>query len=108
MGVLKETFQKEESALGKPYKIPDAIIAACDELNALVEENPRYIPPEKAAKFLGMNSEGLRCSMEKGMCPFGFAWQKDMRGYKGFKIPTVTFYRWVMNMKGLPSTSETA
>ncbi|KAF5039121.1 hypothetical protein DSECCO2_547330 [anaerobic digester metagenome] len=88
--------------MSKPYKIPTAIAATCDELTALVEENPRYIPPEKAAKFLGMNSEGLRCSMEKGQCPFGFAWQKDPRGYKGFKIPTVTFYFWVMNMKGLP------
>ena len=54
---------KEKS---KPYKIPDVILAACDELNALVEANPHYIPAEQAANFLHMNSEGLRCSMEQG------------------------------------------
>ncbi len=88
--------------MSKPYKIPDVIINTCERLNELVEQHPIYIPLPVVAEFLGMNAEGLRYSIEQGICPFGIAWQKSIGGYKAFKIPTVTFYFWIMNMRGLP------
>lgn len=76
------------------YKIPKPIIERLDELEKLVEENPLYIDLEDVAAFLHMNAEGLRNSIERGWCPFGIGWQKNARGYRAFKIPTVTFYLW--------------
>ena len=42
------------------FAIPQAIYDRSDELNALVENYPRYIPVPEVAKFLGANAEGLR------------------------------------------------
>lgn len=71
------------------------------ELNQLVTEHPEYIPLPNVAAFLGANAEGLRCCIERGQCPFGIMWQKDVKhgkstlpGNKAFKIPSVTFYLW--------------
>lgn len=74
--------------------IPQPIELKLTELNQLVHENPLYIPLPQIATFLGANAEGLRNCIEKGQCPFGLAWQKDIRGNKAFKIPTVPFYLW--------------
>ena len=76
------------------YTIPEPIMDRLDELNDLVVKNPLYIDLEQVAKFLHMNAEGLRNSIEKGWCPFGIGWQKNIRGYRSFKIPTLTFYMW--------------
>ncbi len=74
--------------------IPQAIYDRSDELNALVENYPRYIPVPEVAKFLGANAEGLRHSIEHGQCPFGVSWKKTIHGNRAFKIPTLTFYLW--------------
>lgn len=74
--------------------IPKVIFDRIDDLNALVEKYPQYIPLPEIAKLLGANAEGLRHSIEMGQCPFGIAWQKDIRGNRAFKIPTLTFYLW--------------
>lgn len=81
-------------------QIPEPILKQLDELDDLVERNPEYIPVPEAAKFLHVNAEGLRCTIEKGQAPFGIAWQKNIRGNKAFKIPTLTFYLWITQCSG--------
>lgn len=75
-------------------KIPTFITAKMDELKAMCEEHPLYLPLPKVAEFLGANAEGLRFSIECGKCPFGVMWQKTINGNKAFKIPTAKFYFW--------------
>lgn len=79
-------------------------------LNLLVEQNPEYIPLTKVAAFLGADAEGLRCCIERGQCPFGIGWQKDIQhgksllpGNRAFKIPSVTFYLWYTQGVGYKS-----
>ena len=52
-------------------------------LQALLTENPAYIPVNKAASFLHMDANALRASIEQGRCPFGFSWKLGERA--GFK-----------------------
>lgn len=86
-----------------PKPITDKLAA----LDKLIDENPLTIPVEKAADFLEMNGESLRTAMEQGRCPFAIAWQKNLRGYRAFKIPTVTFYLWYTNCRGVPDWNVT-
>ena len=86
--------------------IPKPIIEQLTELNILVENNPLFIPLAELARFLHMDTEGLRSCIEHGGCPFGIAWQKNIRGNRAFKIPTTTFYLWYTAgcyMRGLNS-----
>ena len=80
--------------------LPKPILDKLSELERIIEENPHYIPIPVAAKFLAVNAEGLRNSIETGRCTFGFGWQKYGRGNKAFKIPTATFYFWYLNTSG--------
>lgn len=75
-------------------EVPRPVVQKLEELNELIERHPLYIPVPELARFLGANPDGLRASMEHGQCPFGFPWQKDVRGNRAFKIPTVPFYLW--------------
>ena len=75
-------------------EMPKPIEDKLEQLNVLVNEHPLFIPLPATATFLGMDAEGLRSSIEKGQCPFGLGWQKNLRGNKAFKIPTVPFYLW--------------
>lgn len=77
--------------------VPQAVTDKLTELVALCEKEPVYLKTASTAQFLGMDPAGLRCSIERGQCPFGIAWQKDARGNKAFKIPTATFYLWYTN-----------
>lgn len=74
--------------------IPRPILQKVELLCELVDEHPEYIPVPVAANFLKMNPESLRCALEQNRCSFGFGWQKDVRGNKGFKIPTPTMFFW--------------
>jgi hypothetical protein len=73
---------------------PKAIINNIEKLNKLVEDNPLYLPVTDVACLLGMGAENLRACLEQRSCPFGFSWQKTLKGYHSFKIPTVPFYMW--------------
>ncbi len=64
-----------------------------DELSALVEEYPVYIPISAAADFLHIKEPALRASIESGNCPFGFSWRLGDRA--AYKIPTLTFVAWL-------------
>ena len=75
-------------------KIPEQLKSKVNELNKLVTKYPDSIPVPEAAKFLGMDVEGLRRCIEIGNCPFGIAWQKTINGNRSFKIPTLKFYIW--------------
>ena len=44
--------------------LPPAVLDQVEKLNALVEANPQYIPVPEAAKFLGVNPDGLRHSID--------------------------------------------
>lgn len=76
------------------WTIPKSVRDSTEELKALTEKYPIYLPLPVVAKFMGMNAEGLRCAIEQGRAPFGISWQKDAHGNKAFKIPTVTFFYW--------------
>ena len=64
-----------------------------DQLNALIDRHPIYIPVPKAAEFLHMDAQALRASMEQNRCPFGFSWKLGDRN--GYKIPTIAFVSWL-------------
>lgn len=77
--------------------VPEVIKQRIEELNQLCEKHPQYIPIKEAARFIGANEAGLREMIFKGQCPFGIAWQKDVKGNRVFKIPTIKFYLWFTN-----------
>ena len=66
-----------------------------EELKALCEKYPVYIPIRAAASFLRVSEAGLRCSIDQGRCRFGFSWRLGERS--GYKIPTMTFAAWLTN-----------
>lgn len=63
-----------------------------ENIKALCEAHPYYIPINVAAEFLHMKASGLRASIDQGRCPFGFSWTLGERS--GYKIPTATFVAW--------------
>lgn len=69
-----------------------------EELKALCEAHPIYIPVREAAKYLGVAEDCLRAAMDQNRCPFGFSWRLGARG--GYKIPTIAFASWMA--KGIP------
>lgn len=69
-----------------------------EELKALCEAHPIYIPVREAAKYLGVAEDCLRAAMDQNRCPFGFSWRLGERG--GYKIPSVAFATWLA--KGIP------
>ena len=74
--------------------MPAALANQLAALNELVDKHPLYIPVTEAAALMGMDPTSLRASIDSGNCPFGLGWQKDINGYKAYKIPTVPFYLW--------------
>lgn len=71
---------------------PQPVAEKLQELDRLVEDFPLNIPIATLAKFLGMDANCLKASMEHGNCPFGLAWKANSN--RGFKVPTVPFYLW--------------
>ena len=69
-----------------------------EELKALCEAHPIYIPVREAAKYLGLAEDCLRAAMDQNRCPFGFSWRLGERG--GYKIPSIAFATWLA--KGIP------
>lgn len=101
--------------------LPKVINDRIDELNDLVDKHPQYIPLPEAAKFLGVNPEGLRYGIEQGTIDFGICWAKpkrykkgkkqvivtlDENGNRAFKIPTLTFYLWITRGETLKAGYE--
>jgi hypothetical protein len=70
------------------------------ELEALADEHPLQIPLAVAAKFLGVNPEGLKAALMRGNAPFGFGYQLTDGAYRVMVIPTVPFYLWYTNTRG--------
>lgn len=79
----------------------DIIAARLDELKALIERYPVYLPVSAAAELLHMTPETLRASIEQGTCPFGFSWRLGERS--AYKIPTLTFYAWYTRAVSVPA-----
>mgnify|MGYP000260086200 CR=1 FL=1 len=63
------------------------------DIQALCEAHPIYIPVSVAAEFLHVTPAGLRASIDQGRCPFGFSWSLGERS--GYKIPTAAFFSWM-------------
>lgn len=77
-----------------PFEIPSPVLEKLDELNEIVKDHPVYIPPQVAAKFLGMNPATLIASIQARQCPFAFGYQKTLHSNATNKIPSATFYLW--------------
>lgn len=80
--------------------IPKNIAQKLRELGEICEKYPNAIPVDVVAEFNGTHPESLRNSLKEGSCPFGYAWNRGSRS--GFCIPTLRFYLWVTDGKGLP------
>lgn len=74
--------------------IPQPVADRLEALNQLVDQHPQYIPVPDVAALMGMDPASLRASIDTGNCPFALGWQKDIKGYKAYKVPTVPFYLW--------------
>lgn len=72
--------------------MPPEVENNLDQLYAMCEKNPVYIPLPEVAKFLGAKPDGIRSSIERKNCPFGFMWQIGEN--RICKIPTATFFLW--------------
>lgn len=72
----------------------DVLAGQLKEMEQLVTEHPYCVPVLAAAKLLHIKPAALRASIEQGRCPFGFCWQLGDR--TAYKIPTVTFCRWIL------------
>lgn len=75
--------------------IPTCIPDRMKELDELCEKYPETIPTPEAARFLRIHPENLKACIEAGRCPFAFCWQRNIKGNRAFKIPTLTFYIWI-------------
>lgn len=82
------------SAAMNPLAMPEPVAERLQRLNELVTKHPMYIPVTEAAALMGMEAASLRASIDSGNCPFALGWQKDIKGYKAYKVPTVPFYLW--------------
>lgn len=74
-------------------KAKSHLSASISELSRLVEQYPLYVPVLAAAELLHLKPEALRASIEQGRCPFGFCWSLGER--MAYKVPTLTFVRWL-------------
>jgi hypothetical protein len=88
------------------FQLPEPIIRNIQTLNSMVTENPQYLSIVDVAKFLGVKPDGLRNSIDRGQCPFGFGWKINKNGNRGYKIPTVTFYLWYTQAVGLKTSDN--
>ena len=70
--------RKENLVSKSPFEIPAPVLKKLDELNEIVKDHPVYIPPQVAAKFLGMNPATLIASIQARQCPFAFGYQKNV------------------------------
>ncbi len=64
-----------------------------EALKALAQKHPVCIPVRAAANFMGASEDGLRASMDQGICPFGYGWQLGEK--RAYKIPTLAFVAWM-------------
>lgn len=66
------------------------------ELENLVAEYPFKIPVNAAAKFLNMDADCLRRSIDQAKCPFAIGCDNGKYGNRYAHIPTAAFYFWYM------------
>lgn len=74
---------------------PQEIIDRETELSELIQKNPRFVPLETVAEYIGMDKDCLRESIDQGKCRFGIGGKNGVRGNRFAKIPTIVFYNWV-------------
>lgn len=75
-------------------KMPDRVAEKLDELDELCEKYPDKIPVNAAAKFLCMDANVLRRSIDQCKCPFAIGCDNGPLGNRYSHIPTATFYFW--------------
>ncbi len=76
--------------------MPKGIKEQVDELTALVDEYPKKIPVNKAAKFLSMDTECLKRMIEQGTLPFAVGCENGSLGNRYSYISSPKFYMWYM------------
>ena len=75
--------------------LPSVITERIKELNHLVDEYPYKIPTDKVAKFLKMDIECLKRSIEQNKAPFALGCDNQY-GNRYSYISSLTFYLWCL------------
>ena len=83
------------------FEIPNEVQERINELNELCNKYPRNIPIIDAAKYIGIDKDILRTMLIRGTCPFGVGWEDLNKERMSGKIPTLTFWAWCTNGKGV-------
>lgn len=78
-------------------EIPSIVQAKLNELKNLVDKYPDKIPVNAAAKFLNMDADCLRRSIDQNKCAFGIGCNNGKYGNRYAHIPTAVFYFWYMS-----------
>lgn len=84
----------------------DTVRQRQQELIVLCEQNPRFIPIEAVAEYMGMDKDCLRESIDQGKCRFGIGGKNGLRGNRFAKIPTLAFWNWVTMGQNLEEAGE--
>ena len=73
----------------------EAMTKQMDELIELCTEYPKEIPLIECAKYIGMDKDCLRESIDQGKCKFGVGGRKGTQGNRFSKIPTLAFFNFM-------------
>lgn len=74
-----------------------AMIERNKRLIELCDKNPICLPVKECAKFIGMDEQCLRESINQGKCKFAVGGQNGLHGNRFAKIPTLAFYNFMMH-----------
>ncbi len=70
------------------------------KVEQLINQYPIKIPVPVISDFLHMSEDSTRSAIENGsLC--GLCWHKVGKANKGYCVPTGTFVRWYLNMRGI-------
>lgn len=73
----------------------EAMVKQAEELIELCTKHPRSVPLVECAKFLGIDKDCLRESIDQGKCRFGIGGVGGFSKKRFSKIPTLAFYNFI-------------
>ena len=76
-------------------KMPKELLEREELFLSICKTYPISIPTSVVAKFLGMDVDCLRESIDQGKCRFGVGGRNGLKGNRFSNISTLVFYKWV-------------